>query len=276
MSGARDRGEADGADGAEREDRDRAPAVSTAGTLWIVATPIGNLGDLSPRAAETLGRADVIACEDTRRTGLLLQHLGIKKPLRSLHEHNERARTREILDLLASGRSVAVVSDAGTPLLSDPGFVLTREVVRAGFPLSVVPGPSAALAALVVSGLPPYPFAVLGFPPSRSGKRRTFLARFAELDATLVFFESPHRVLASLDDAAAVLGDRPAAIGRELTKLHEEVLRGRLSELRATLEARPSMKGEFVVVVGGAGPRRERDDASQRGSLPPSRIGPSI
>ena len=223
------------------------------GTLWIVATPIGNLGDLSPRAAEILGRVDVIACEDTRRTGLLLQHLGLRKPMRSLHEHNERARTGEILELLASGRSVAVVSDAGTPLLSDPGFVLTREAVRAGLPVSVVPGPSAALAALVVSGLPPYPFAVLGFPPPRSGKRRTFFARFAELDATLVFFESPHRVLASLDDASAVLGDRSASIARELTKLHEEVVRGRLSELRAAFAARASIKGELVVVVAGAG-----------------------
>jgi 16S rRNA (cytidine1402-2'-O)-methyltransferase len=220
------------------------------GTLWIVATPIGNLGDLSPRAAELLASVDVIACEDTRRTGLLLQHLGLKKPMRSLHEHNERARTTEMLELLAAGRSVAVVSDAGTPLLSDPGFVVTREAVRAGFNVSTAPGPSAALAALVVSGLPPYPFAVLGFPPPRSGKRRTFFGRFAELDATLVFFESPHRILASLDDAITVLGDRPAAVARELTKLHEEVLRGTLSELRAMLGARPAIKGEIVVVIG--------------------------
>jgi 16S rRNA (cytidine1402-2'-O)-methyltransferase len=232
------------------------------GTLWIVATPIGNLGDLSPRAAEILGSVDVIACEDTRRTGLLLKHLGIRKPMRSLHEHNERARTGEILDLLGSGQSVAVVSDAGTPLLSDPGFVVTREAVRAGFTVSAVPGPSAAVAALVVSGLPPYPFAVLGFPPPRSGKRRTFFARFAELDATLVFFESPHRVLASFEDAAAIFGDRPAAIARELTKLHEEVLRGSLSELRAALAERASIKGELVVVVAGAGARREDDPPS--------------
>jgi 16S rRNA (cytidine1402-2'-O)-methyltransferase len=225
---------------------------SARGTLWIVATPIGNLGDLSPRAAELLGSVDVIACEDTRRTGLLLQHLGVRRPMRSLHEHNERARTAEILELLAAGKSVAVVSDAGTPLLSDPGFVVTREAVRAGFNVSAAPGPSAALAALVVSGLPPYPFAVLGFPPPRSGKRRAFLARFAELDSTLVFFESPHRILASLDDAVVVLGDRAAVVARELTKLHEEVLRGALSELRATLAARPSIKGEIVVVVAPA------------------------
>jgi 16S rRNA (cytidine1402-2'-O)-methyltransferase len=225
------------------------------GTLWIVATPIGNLGDLSPRAVEVLGRVDVVACEDTRRTGLLLQRLGLTKAMRSLHQHNERARVAEVMGLLRSGQSVALVSDAGTPLLSDPGFVVTREAVRSGFAVSTVPGPSAALAALVVSGLPPYPFTVLGFPPPRSGKRRTFLRRFAELDSTLVFFESPHRVLQSLDDAVAVLGDRPAAVARELTKLHEEVLRASLTELRATLAERPSIKGEIVVVVAGAAAR---------------------
>ena len=220
--------------------------------MWIVATPIGNLGDLSPRAASVLAAVDVIACEDTRRTGLLLQHLGFKKTMRSLHEHNERARVAEILDLLAAGRSVALVSDAGTPLLSDPGFVVTREAVRAGFTVSTAPGPSATLAALVVSGLPPYPFVALGFPPPRSGKRQTFFRRFAGLDATLVFFESPHRVLASLDDAIAVFGDRQASLARELTKMHEEVLRGSLGELHAALAARPSIKGEIVVVVAGA------------------------
>jgi 16S rRNA (cytidine1402-2'-O)-methyltransferase len=234
---------------------DARPARSARGTLWIVATPIGNLGDLSPRAVEILSGVDVIACEDTRRTGLLLHHLSLKKTMRSLHEHNERARVAELLGLLAAGRDVALVSDAGTPLLSDPGFVVTREAARAGFTVSTVPGPSAALAALVVSGLPPYPFVVLGFPPPRSGKRRTFLGRFAGLDATLVFFESPHRVLASLDDAIAVLGDRPAALARELTKMHEEVLRGTLGEIRAALAARPSIKGEIVVVVAATGAR---------------------
>jgi 16S rRNA (cytidine1402-2'-O)-methyltransferase len=252
MSGRADRGGDHDAERGDAGERRGDPRGSRRGTLWIVATPIGNLGDLSPRAAEVLGAVDVIACEDTRRTGLLLQHLGAKKPMRSLHEHNERARTGEILALLAAGSDVAVVSDAGTPLLSDPGFVVTREAVRAGFTVSAVPGPSAALAALVMSGLPPYPFAVLGFPPPRSGKRRTFFGRFSELDATLVFFESPHRVLASLDDALAVLGNRPAAIARELTKLHEEVLRGSLNDVRAALAARPSIKGEIVVVVGGA------------------------
>ena len=222
------------------------------GTLWVVATPIGNLGDLSPRAAEVLRAVDVVACEDTRRTGNLLSHLGLRKTMRSLHEHNERARVAEILGLLADGRDVALVSDAGTPLVSDPGFIVVREATRAGHPVRPVPGPSAALAALVVSGLPPYPFTVLGFPPPRSGKRQTFLRRFADLDSTLVLFESPHRLLASLDDAIAIWGDRPAAVARELTKLHEEVLRGTLRELRDALAARPSLKGEFVIVVSGS------------------------
>jgi 16S rRNA (cytidine1402-2'-O)-methyltransferase len=233
------------------------------GTLWIVSTPIGNLGDLSPRAVEVLRAADVIACEDTRRTGLLLQHLGLSKKMRSLHEHNERARVAEILEYLRSGHAVAVVSDAGTPLVSDPGYVVTREAVRAGFTVSAVPGPSAALAALVVSGLAPYPFTVLGFAPPRSGKRQTFLRRFAALDTTLVLFESPHRVLATLDDAVAVLGDRAAAIGRELTKLHEEVLRGTLSELSTVLGARPSIKGEIVIVIAGSG-RGDRSAGADR------------
>jgi 16S rRNA (cytidine1402-2'-O)-methyltransferase len=221
------------------------------GTLWVIATPIGNLGDLAPRAAQVLGAVDVVACEDTRRTGALLRHLGLRKTMRSLHEHNERARVREILDLLEDGRDVALVSDAGTPLLSDPGFLVVREAARAGVTVRPLPGPSAALAALVVSGLPPYPFTLLGFPPPRTGKRQTFLRRFAEHEHTLVFFESPHRLIASLDDAIAVWGDRPAAIGRELTKLHEEVVRGGLRELREALAARPALKGEFVVVVGG-------------------------
>jgi 16S rRNA (cytidine1402-2'-O)-methyltransferase len=231
------------------------------GTLWVVSTPIGNLGDLSARAAEVLAAVDVVACEDTRRTGRLLHHLGLRKTMRSLHEHNERARVAEVLGLLAQGRDVALVSDAGTPLLSDPGFLVVREATRAGHTVRPVPGPSAALAALVVSGLPPYPFTVLGFPPPRSGKRQTFLRRFAELDHTLVLFESPHRLIASLADVIAVWGDRPGAVARELTKLHEEVLRGSLSELRQALAARPDLRGELVVVVSGK---------SYRGTTPSS------
>lgn len=240
------------------------------GTLWVVSTPIGNLGDVSARAAEILGAADVIACEDTRHTGRLLHHLGLRKTMRSLHEHNERARVAEILALLEGGRDVALVSDAGTPLLSDPGFVVVREATRAGYTVRPVPGPSAALAALVVSGLPPYPFTVLGFPPPRSGKRRTFLRRFAALEHTLVVFESPHRLIGSLDDAIAIWGDRPAAVARELTKLHEEVLRGTLRGLRDELAARASIKGEIVVVVGGASDPPSREATS----APPLRAAP--
>ncbi|MCB1035206.1 MAG: 16S rRNA (cytidine(1402)-2'-O)-methyltransferase [Acidobacteria bacterium] len=218
--------------------------------MRVVSTPIGNLGDLSPRAREAFETADLVASEDTRKTGWLLAQLGIKRPLVSLHEHNERQRLPRILRALEEGKTVALASDAGTPLVSDPGFVLVRAAVEAGFRVEAVPGPAAPLTALVVSGLPPVPFTFLGFPPPKKGKRRTFFQRFADLDHTLILFESPHRLLASLEDAEEVLGDRPAAIARELTKVYEEVLRGPLSELRHRLAERPALKGEFVVVLG--------------------------
>ena len=232
------------------------------GRLLLVSTPIGNLEDLSPRAARALAEADLVACEDTRHSGRLLAHLGLKKTLVSLHEHNERSRLPQILAALDAGQRVAVVSDAGTPLLSDPGFPLTRAAVEAGHRVEPIPGPSAILAALVASGLPPYPFTFGGFPPPKSGKRRSFYRRVALLPHTLVFFESPHRLLASLEDARAELGDRRAALGRELTKLHEEMLYGRLSELGAELAGRPSLLGEFVLVVGAP----EGGDAAERAS----------
>lgn len=222
------------------------------GTLLVVSTPIGNLGDLSPRAREAFERADLVACEDTRHTGRLLAHLGIKKPLLSLHEHNERQRLPRLLADLEAGRVIALASDAGTPLLSDPGYVLVREAAARGVVVEPIPGPSALLAALVASALPPYPFTFAGFPPFRAGRRRSFFRSLAGLGHTLVFFESPHRLVASLGDAVAELGDRPAAVARELTKVHEEVLRGPLSSLVAELAARTALKGEFVVVVGGA------------------------
>lgn len=223
-----------------------------AGRLIVASTPIGNLGDLSPRLREAFERADLVACEDTRVTGRLLHHLGIKKPLVSLHDHNERQRLPRLLAELEAGKTIALCSDAGTPLLSDPGFVLVREAAARGVVVEPVPGPSAVLAALVGSGLPPYPFTFAGFAPPKSGKRRAFYRGLATLGHTMVVFESPHRLLASLDDAIAELGDRPGAIARELTKLHEEFLRGRLSELAATLGGRPSLKGEFVLVVAGS------------------------
>ncbi len=221
------------------------------GTLLVVSTPIGNLDDLSPRARSALEEVDLVACEDTRRTGRMLARFGFKSRLVSLHEHNERQRLPRLLRELAAGRSVALASDAGTPLLSDPGYLLVREALAAGARVEAVPGPSAVLSALVISGLPPYPFTFAGFPPHRRGKRRTFYRRFAALDHTLVFFESPHRLLASLEDAIEELGDRPAMVARELTKLHEEVLRGPLSSLLKELAARSSLKGEFVWIAGG-------------------------
>jgi 16S rRNA (cytidine1402-2'-O)-methyltransferase len=221
-----------------------------AGKLLVVATPIGNLDDLSPRAQAAFEQADLIACEDTRHTGRLLAHLGIRKPLVSLHEHNERQRLPRLIADLEEGKVIALASDAGTPLLSDPGFLLVREAASRGLRIEPIPGAAAPLAALVVSGLPPYPFTFAGFPPPKSGKRRTFYKGWAALGHTLVFFESPHRLLPSLEDALTELGDRPVAVARELTKLHEEVLRGPLSEVLEELRGRPALKGEFVVVVG--------------------------
>jgi 16S rRNA (cytidine1402-2'-O)-methyltransferase len=220
------------------------------GRLLVVATPIGNLGDLSARARQAIEAADLVACEDTRRSGLLLHGLGIKKPLLSLHEHNERQRLPRVLGALAGGSTVALLSDAGTPLVSDPGFLLVREAVALGAAVEAIPGPSAVLAALVVSGLPAIPFTFAGFPPPKSGKRRLFYRGLASLGHTLVIFESPHRLVASLEDAIAELGDRPASLARELTKLHEEILRGGLASLRERIAARLTLKGEFVLVVG--------------------------
>lgn len=222
------------------------------GKVVLVSSPIGNLEDLSPRAAKALESADLVACEDTRHSGRLLAHLGLKKRLVSMHDHNEQRRLPQLLDALEDGLVVAVLSDAGTPLISDPGFPLVREAAARGIRIEPIPGPSAILAALVVSALPPYPYTFAGFTPHSSKKRRRLLRRFADYDHTLVFFESPHRLSASLLDMMTIFGDRPAAIGRELTKLHEEVLRGSLGELHREIKQRPSLKGEFVVVVGGA------------------------
>lgn len=240
------------------------------GTLSIVSTPIGNLEDLSRRAEQTLAEADVVACEDTRRTGRLLAHLGLKCRLVSLHEHNERRRLPALLASLERGERVALVSDAGTPLLSDPGYLLVREAIGRGIRVEPVPGPSAALAALVASGLPPYPCTFAGFPPPKRGGRRRFYRALAALPHTLIVFESPHRFLASLEDALAELGDRDAAVARELTKLHEEILRGSLSELAARISERTKLRGELVLVVAGA-PRGSSTPPARasRGRRPP-------
>jgi 16S rRNA (cytidine1402-2'-O)-methyltransferase len=230
------------------------------GTLYVVSTPIGNLADLSSRARDTLATADVVACEDTRRTGRLLSRLGLAKKLVSVHEHNESRRLPGLLAELEGGRDVALVSDAGTPLLSDPGYVMVRGALDRGLPVVPIPGANAPLAALVVSGLPPYPFTFAGFPPPKGAKRRRFLTGLSGLDHTLILFESPHRLLRTLADLVEILGDRPAAVARELTKMHEETLRGTLPELLQMLSGRPALKGEFCIVVGAGGtkasPRR--------------------
>jgi len=224
------------------------------GRLYVVATPIGNLADVSTRAVQTLARASLIAAEDTRHTGALLKHLGVRTPLLSLHEHNERARTPEFLARLAQGESIALVSDAGTPAISDPGFELVRAAAAAGIEVIAVPGPCAAIAALSIAGLPTDRFCFEGFLPARAAARRSRLAALAGEPRTLVFYESPHRVQGMLEDAASVLGaDRPAALARELTKLHETLYRGSLGALLERAGREPDMaRGEIVLIVAGA------------------------
>jgi 16S rRNA (cytidine1402-2'-O)-methyltransferase len=221
------------------------------GTLFLVGTPIGNLGDMTDRARATLGVVDLVAAEDTRRTGSLLKRFGIAASrMVSLHDVNERERTEEVLRELEAGRDVALVSDAGMPGVSDPGFRLVRACVDAGVDIRVVPGPSAALSALVLSGLPTDRFVFEGFLPRRAGERRRRLEELATEARTIVVFESPRRVNAMLRDAAEALGDRRVAVARELTKLHEEVIRGRISEVVPRLA---DLKGEVVVVLEGRG-----------------------
>ncbi len=222
------------------------------GVLYLVATPIGHRGDLSPRARAVLETADVVAAEDTRHTGRLLAALGIPRRLVSFHEHNEETAAARLLAQLEAGQSVALVSDAGTPGLSDPGFVLVRAAVAAGHRVSAIPGPTALIAALVVSGLPTDAFTFTGFLPVKSGRRRRALQALAEVPHTLVFYESPYRVVATLADMAEVFGTRPAAVCRELTKRFEEIRRGTLPEL-AGFYATSRPRGEFTLVVAGSG-----------------------
>jgi 16S rRNA (cytidine1402-2'-O)-methyltransferase len=234
--------------------RDGIIVASVNGRLQVIATPIGNLADLSERARAALAGADLIAAEDTRHTGSLLKALGISRPLLSLHEHNESQRVPALLARLAAGETVALVSDAGTPLLSDPGFELVQRAVRAGIAVSVIPGPSAITAALAVAGLPTARFCFEGFLPARERERRSALAALVQEPRTLVFFEAPHRIAAALADMAAQLGAaRQAVVARELTKAHETIYRGTLGELaqRAQTEANFA-RGEITVVVHGA------------------------
>jgi 16S rRNA (cytidine1402-2'-O)-methyltransferase len=227
-------------------------APGAPGTLFVVATPLGHLEDLTLRALRVLREVSLVACEDTRRTATLLRAHGIGTATTSYFEHNERWKGERILEALRSGRDVALVSDAGTPGISDPGYRLVREARDGGLPVVPVPGPSAAIAALSVSGLPTDRFLFVGFLPPRAAARRRALEALASERPTLVFYESPVRVLDCLADMATVLGDRDAFLCREATKVHEEYVRAPLSALLASLAARESVKGEVVLVVSGA------------------------
>lgn len=233
--------------------------------LYLVATPIGNLGDISLRALETLRAVDIVASEDTRKTGLLLSHFDIKKPLMSFHEHNEQRAGARILDLLAEGQSVALVTDAGTPAISDPGFTLVRRCIERGLPFTMIPGAVALIMALALSGLPTHAFTFRGFAPRKPGLRRRFLEVDRDSPHTLIFYESPYRLQAFLAAALEVYGDRRAALANDLTKLFESVQRGSLAELARGL-GEGKLRGEYVVVIEGANQRgraaREQRDES--------------
>jgi 16S rRNA (cytidine1402-2'-O)-methyltransferase len=221
------------------------------GCLYLVATPIGNLEDISLRALRILKEVDQIACEDTRHTLKLLNHFEIHKPLVSYHEHNELTRASELVLAMERGATVALVSDAGMPLVSDPGHRLVTLAIRHHIPVVPVPGPSALLAALSASGLPNEEFLFLGFLPARSGERQRALERLRIEDRTLILYEAPHRIHDTIADAVAILGDRPACLAREVTKLHEEFRRGKLTDIFQTLNEHPA-KGEITLVIGPA------------------------
>src|SRR6185369_4688959 len=245
------------------------------GILYIVATPIGNLEDITLRALRVLREVDWIACEDTRQTRKLLDHYGIAKPVVSYHDHNEAERTAELVERLQGGEVVALVSDAGTPLVSDPGYRLVRGAIDAGIAVQTIPGPSAALAALAGSGLPTDAFHFGGFLPPKTGQRAKVLESLAEEQATLIFYEAPHRILETLEAIEQVLGERPVVVARELTKIHEEFLRGSAAEIRAQLAGRDAVKGEITLLIGKAltpppddTPLDEAVDALVRGGTP--------
>ena len=223
-----------------------------AGTIYLVATPIGNLEDITLRALRTLREVDLVACEDTRRTGLLLRRFEIDKPLLSYREHNEAVRAAELIRRAQDGASIAVVSDAGMPGIADPGFRVARAAVEAGVRVAPIPGANAATAALTASGLPTDRFRFEGFLPPREAKRRAALEPLCAETATVVLYEAPHRIAATLRDIAAVLGARPLVLARELTKLHEEYLRGTAEQIAAELAKRPAVKGEIVLLIGAA------------------------
>lgn len=219
--------------------------------LYLVATPIGNLNDITLRALSTLREVDIIASEDTRKTGLLLKHFDISKPQIAFHEHNEERAGQHLEDLLKQGKSVALVSNAGTPGISDPGYTLVRRAINAHIDVTMIPGPTALIMALVLSGMPVHSFTFRGFPPRKSGPRRRFIEVDKEAPHTLIFYESPYRLEAFLQDALAVLGNREAAIANDLTKMFELVQRGTISSLLQWVTQQSKLKGEFVVVIAG-------------------------
>jgi 16S rRNA (cytidine1402-2'-O)-methyltransferase len=231
-----------------------------AGVLYIVATPIGNLDDLSLRAARTLGQVAAVACEDTRQTSKLMDAAGAKRPLISLHEHNEKERSEELVGRLLAGEDLALVSDAGTPLISDPGYRLVEAAIAAGVRVAPIPGPSAVMAALAGSGLETDAFVFGGFLPHKQKARQDLLRKWGGVEATVVYFESPHRILEALEDIETMFPERRVVLGRELTKLHEEFLRGNAALVRAELAKRPAIKGEFTLLI-----ERQRGDARQWG-----------
>jgi 16S rRNA (cytidine1402-2'-O)-methyltransferase len=226
------------------------------GVLYIVATPIGNLDDLSLRAARTLGQVSAVACEDTRQTAKLMDAAGAKRPLLSLHEHNEKERSEELVARLLAGEDLALVSDAGTPLISDPGYRLVEAAITAGIRVAPIPGASAVMAALAGSGLETDAFVFGGFLPHKQKARQDLLRKWSGVEATVVYFESPHRILEALRDVETLFAERRIALGRELTKLHEEFLRGTAGQVRSELERRPAIKGEFTLLI-----ERQRGEA---------------
>lgn len=241
---------------------DKFPFSDTAtqgrGQLYIVATPIGNLNDITFRALEVLKQVDLIAAEDTRHSKVLLNHFGIHKPMLSLHDHNEEARSEELLSVLAQGRSVALISDAGTPLISDPGFRLVRVVREAGITVSPIPGACAAVSALCASGMPSDRFLFVGFAPAKTLARTRYLEALIDREETLIFYESPKRIEDFLADAEAVFGaNRQVSVAKEITKLFERFFSGTLAEVRGVLAAPELQRGEFVVMIAGAEPSTE-------------------
>lgn len=227
--------------------------------LILVSTPIGNLGDISQRALDTLKDADLVVSEDTRKTGFLLNHFGIKKPQLSFREDNEQRALPKVMEQLADGKIIALVTDAGTPSVSDPGFILVRAAIAQSIPITAIPGPTALIMAVVLSGLPVHSFTFRGFGPRKAGPRKRWMAVDVNSPHTLVFYESPHRLIAFLSDALAIYGDRQAVVANDMTKKFEMVLRGKISKLIETLKKDPP-RGEYSVVIAGAGESVEEEE----------------